>query len=100
MAGDDTVWDKGANDAVELFGRVGPRKEMELPISVCAGESEDTANLFAARFGLAVEKRPNPKRFISHLWFHGANYTRRTESLLQAIRIYGCYCFANIVNLI
>ena len=71
MAGDDTVWDKGANDAVELFGRVGPRKEMELPISVCAGESEDTANLFAARFGLAVEECPNPKRFLSRLWFHG-----------------------------
>ena len=71
MAGDDAVRNERSNDAVEIFWGVGPRKEVEFPIGVCAGEAEDAADLFAARFGLAVEECPNPKRFLSRLWFHG-----------------------------
>ena len=76
MAGDDAVWDEGSNDAVELCRGVGPRKEMEFPISACAGEPKDAADLFAARLGLAIEECPNPKRILSRLWFHGSKYIR------------------------
>ena len=76
MAGDDTIWDEGANDAVEIFWGVGPRKEMKLPIGMCAGEPEDSADLLAARLGPAVEEHPNPERLLSRLRFHGAKYSR------------------------
>ena len=76
MAGDDAVRNEGANNAVELFRCVGPRKKMEFPISVCAGKPEDATDLFAARLGLAVEERPYPKRLLSRLLFHGAKYIR------------------------
>ena len=76
MAGDDAVRDEGANNAIELFRCVGPRKEMEFPISVCPGKPEDATDLFAARLSLAVEEHPYPKRRLSRLWFHGAKYIR------------------------